>query len=85
MHGANGEILKWFGTCTDIEELKRAETLLPEANALLEQRVDERTAALRESEERHRMLAETMLQGVVPPGCQWHHCRDEPRRGADPR
>jgi PAS domain S-box-containing protein len=24
MKGANGEILKWFGTCTDIEELKQA-------------------------------------------------------------
>ncbi len=49
MRGANGEILKWFGTCTDIEELKRAETVLHEANALLEQRVAERTAALPES------------------------------------
>jgi len=55
MRGANGEILKWFGTCTDIEDIKRAETALHEANALLEQRVAERTAALWESEQRFRL------------------------------
>ena len=65
MRGANGEILKWFGTCTDIEDIKRAEAALREGTDLLEQRVAERTAALQESEERHRLLAETMLQGVV--------------------
>ena len=50
LRGANGEILKWFGTCTDIEEIKNNE-------AALEQRVAERTAALRESEERFRAVA----------------------------
>jgi PAS domain S-box-containing protein len=62
MRGVDGEILKWFGTCTDIEELKRAEVALQEANDLLEQRVAERTAALRESEERFRSLANAMPQ-----------------------
>ena len=62
MLGANGEILKWFGTCTDIEELKHAEAALQEANDLLEQRVAERTAALRESEKRFRTMANAMPQ-----------------------
>ena len=31
MRGANGEIQKWLGTCTDIEELKRAEEALRES------------------------------------------------------
>ena len=31
MRGANGEILKWFGTCTDIEERKQAEAALQQA------------------------------------------------------
>ena len=31
MRGANGEIQKWFGTCTDIEELKQAEEALRES------------------------------------------------------
>ena len=55
MRGANGEILKWFGTCTDIEEIKNAE-------AALQERVAERTTALRESEERFRMMANAMPQ-----------------------
>ena len=31
--GANGEILKWFGTCTDIEQIKIAEQRLQESEA----------------------------------------------------
>ena len=64
MLGANGEILKWFGTCTDIEEIKRAEAALREANDLLEQRVAERTTALGESEERLRFALQTIQIGA---------------------
>ena len=62
MLGRNGEILKWFGTCTDIEELKHAETALQEANDRLEQRVAERTATLLESEERFHTMVNAMPQ-----------------------
>ena len=31
--GANGEIMKWFGTCTDIEQIKVAEQRLKESEA----------------------------------------------------
>jgi PAS domain S-box-containing protein len=34
--GANGEIRKWFGTCTDIEQIKRIEQELRDANAFLD-------------------------------------------------
>ena len=43
---ATGRIGKWFGTCTDIEDLKRAEEEVRIANAELEQRVADRTMQL---------------------------------------
>ena len=36
MRGANGEIQKWLGTCTDIEELKQAEEALQKAKEAAE-------------------------------------------------
>ncbi len=39
-------IVKWFGTCTDIDDLKRAQEELHFSNEKLEQRVQERTAEL---------------------------------------
>jgi PAS domain S-box-containing protein len=65
MRGPNGEILKWFGTCTDIEELKHHESTLRSANDLLEQRVAERTKALQASEERLRRFYDSRLLGVM--------------------
>jgi PAS domain S-box-containing protein len=46
-----GNILKWFGTCTDINEIKRAEEEISLMNAELEQRVEERTRELHEAQE----------------------------------
>jgi PAS domain S-box-containing protein len=36
----NGEIRKWFGTCTDIEQIKRIEHELKDANAFLDAIID---------------------------------------------
>jgi len=36
LRGANGEIRKWFGTCTDIQQIKRIEHELKDANAFLD-------------------------------------------------
>jgi PAS domain S-box-containing protein len=65
MRGANGEIVKWFGTCTDIEDLKHAEAELLKSNYLLEQRVAERTSELSESEHQFRVLIENLQSAVA--------------------
>ena len=65
MRDENGVIKKWFGTCTDIEELKRSEAMLHEAKNLLERRVDERTKALKESEEQFRVLIQNLQSAVA--------------------
>ncbi|MBU2493530.1 MAG: PAS domain S-box protein [Bacteroidetes bacterium] len=44
-----GEILKWFGTCTDIDEMKQAETEIQKLNAELELKVEQRTEQLEAS------------------------------------
>ncbi len=41
-----GQLVSWFGTCTDIDGQKRAEEEVRELNTALERRVSERTAQL---------------------------------------
>jgi PAS domain S-box-containing protein len=43
---STGRVVQWFGTNTDVDELKRAEEKIRLLNAQLEQRVAERTAQL---------------------------------------
>ena len=43
---AAGNVIKWFGTCTDIHDLKLAEEEIRRFNATLEDRVRERTGQL---------------------------------------
>lgn len=56
----SGRALRMMGTVQDITERKQMELALAESNEALEKRVEERTARLRESEERFRQLAENI-------------------------
>lgn len=55
-----GRIKRWFGTCTDIENQKRAARLLEHARRTLESLVAARTQALEESEQRLRTFLDNM-------------------------
>ena len=49
LRGADGKIEKWFGTCTDIDDQRRAQDALRNSGQELEARVRERTAELFEA------------------------------------
>jgi len=64
----DGQIIKWFGTCTDIDDQKRTEQALLATREDLEERVQQRTAALATAnndlklEIQERKQAETALR-----------------------
>ncbi|MEW6689033.1 MAG: PAS domain S-box protein [Pseudomonadota bacterium] len=55
-----GRIVAWFGTCTDIDQQKRAARLLEQARRALESVVAARTEALEESGRRLRAFLDAM-------------------------
>jgi PAS domain S-box-containing protein len=57
-----GRISRWFGTCTEVHDLKVAEERLRELNETLERRVVERTGELVESQRRFRGIFDSALQ-----------------------
>ena len=58
---ATGEVIRWLGTCTDIEHTVRARDMLRQSAIDLEERVRERTREL-EAEQRERQRAENQLR-----------------------
>ena len=55
---ANGLVLKWFGTCTDVHDLKLAELEISRANRALQAEVVERTRAEDAAEAANRAKSE---------------------------
>ncbi|HEY0791486.1 MAG TPA: PAS domain S-box protein [Chthoniobacterales bacterium] len=51
IHNDAGQLVEWFGSCTDVEDLKRAEQEIHALNAELEQRVLDRVADLTRAQE----------------------------------
>jgi PAS domain S-box-containing protein len=73
MRNEAGQVVRWFGACTDIDDQKRAEEQLRSLNASLERRVAERTEAIREQEERFRSAFDNAPIGLalVAPDGRW--------------
>jgi PAS domain S-box-containing protein len=72
MRNEKGEIVHWVGTSVDIEDQKRAEGVLRQAQADLEVRVGERTAELGETRARleHLVRSSPAILYCVKPGAQ---------------
>ncbi len=64
LRDAAGDVVKWFGTCTDIDDLKQAEQNLRKANEELEEQVQARTVQLHRSEERLTLALRASKVGV---------------------
>ncbi|GAB4211281.1 MAG: hypothetical protein OHK0022_45640 [Roseiflexaceae bacterium] len=61
LRDGNEEVIGWFGSATDIEALKQAETAVQHARDELEQRVAERTAELRHLSSTRQELLERLV------------------------
>ena len=59
---ADGAVVQWFGTCTDIQEIVEAREVLARSREELERQVAERTRALRSVDARKRAMFDTTRQ-----------------------
>ncbi|MBA3943350.1 MAG: PAS domain-containing sensor histidine kinase [Herpetosiphonaceae bacterium] len=64
---AEGQIMKWFGTCTDIDDQKRAEAALRELQHQLEQLVAVRTQALEAKTDEQESFVYTVAHDLKAP------------------
>ena len=68
VQGDDGCVKQWFGTCTDVDAIKRAQQELDRHRDHLEKLVSERTHALKDSHERLRLSERMAALGTLSAG-----------------
>jgi len=68
MRDEHGRIVRWFGTCTDIDDQKRVEAELRRSQEGLAERISERTAALETAN--HALVAEVAERKLAEEAAQ---------------
>lgn len=68
MRDTHGKVLRWFGTCTDIDQMKRAQQEIARQRLILQETVQKRETELEESQRQLRLSERMAVLGTLAAG-----------------
>ena len=68
MRDTHGAVLRWFGTCTDIDQMKRAQQEIARQRKVLQETVQKRETELEESQRQLRLSERMAVLGTLAAG-----------------